>query len=121
MVSIELAFLDDTAQLDAEIVAAGDDTALLKSLSRKRMAMLQGYAQKLIKLGYPQLLDSYLSHFDFEEEPHHEIFPVWIVSGVPSKAGRPLAEAWMLERGKSWNGEIKDLREEVEYAILQGK
>jgi hypothetical protein len=121
MDSIERAFLDDSTRLDAEIAAAGNDPALLKALGRKRMAMLQDYAKKLIELGHPQLFDSYLSHFDFEEEPHYEIFPVWIVSGVPSKAGRPLAEAWMRERGKSWNGEIKDLREEVEDALLQGK
>ncbi len=121
MEAIEREFAEDCIKLDLAVAAAGGDLALLRPLGQKRIAMLRAYAEKLIKLGYPQLLQSYLGHFDFDEEPRYGIFPVWTVSGTPSKAGRPLAQAWMSARGRPWNGRTEELREEIETAILEGK
>ena len=125
MKPVEQRFLEDVATIDAEILkAANSDASIaqLDQLGRRKATLVRDYALKLIELGYPQVCESWASHFYFEDEAKDfQICPLWIVTGVPSKKGRPLAEEWMRSRKIEWDGGVKSLREAVENALLTGE
>src|SRR5258708_857697 len=121
---IDERFLEEVATIDAEIVkAANSDTSIkqLEQFGRRKAHLFRDYALRLIQLGYPQVCESWASAFDFDEEGDLQVCPLWIVTGVPSKRGRPLAEEWMRGRQIEWDGGVKSLREEVENALLKGE
>jgi hypothetical protein len=125
MKPVEQRFLEDVATIDAEILkAANGDASIeqLDQLGRRKANLFRDCALKLIELGYPQVCESWASQFYFEDEGNDlQICPLWIVTGVPSKKGRPLVEEWMRNRQIEWDGGVKSLREEVENALLTGE
>jgi hypothetical protein len=121
---IDQRFLEEVATIDAEIVKAANSNASierLEQLGRRKAHLFRDYALRLIQLGYPQVCESWAGWFDFDEERDLQVCPLWIVTGVPSKRGRPLAEEWMRGRLIKWDGGVKSLREEVENALLKGE
>ena len=65
--------------------------------------------------------DSRTKSLDFKNDLKRPVYPMWIVKGMPSKKGRPIAEQWMLSRKLRWGGRTKTLRHEVENALVLGE
>jgi hypothetical protein len=110
----------ELAELKARLATVSNQSTTHKQLAQRYRTLSREYASLLIETGVPPV-----GAEDFEppglyidEAPH--TYPCWYVNGVPSKAGRPLAETWMRERGLQWDGNAPSLRREVVAALKRG-
>jgi hypothetical protein len=117
----ETRFLDKMEDIDAALCMAINDLKMRSEVVETKTRHLRESAPLLIALGYPQLTESSFTGFDFDRDKRREIYPFWIVTGVPSKRGRPLADKWMKDRGLQWSGDARSLRQEVENALIRGE
>jgi hypothetical protein len=78
------------------------------------------YVRKLIADGVPVLTHTSV-HECQQSDDGHTAYPFWHVQGVPSIQERASAEAWMRSRGLNWSGDAKNLRAEVEQALISGE
>jgi hypothetical protein len=106
-------------RIDAAIAeaSAASDELLCKELRHNRARMAQRFAQALLDSGTEWTDDNPDESYDTQGR---YIVPFYDVTGHPSKAGKPIAEKWMLERNIAWDGSIKSLRSEVVKALIVG-
>lgn len=86
---------------------------------RRDRSRFLAYARGLIDRGVPQLTPK--TAYDYQDDQRYSAFPLWLVGGVPSRSGTPTARAWMHQRSQNWDGDVHDLRNEVERALIAGE
>lgn len=118
MTEIEVRHYEMINELFAELILTlgAEEERILTRIKE----LSHDFAKELIALGSAPITQSQVDEFDFESDTRF-FFPIWWVDGTPSKKGRSIAKAWLLERGVNWKGNVKVLRTEVESALARGE
>jgi hypothetical protein len=103
-------------RLNAKIADAhsSGNEALCKELTLRRTKMNERVARTLLDAGDNWPDDEPEDSYDTKGR---YIVPWFEVTGHPSKKGKPIAEEWMRQRNREWDGSVKSLRREVINAL----
>jgi hypothetical protein len=107
-------------RIDAAIAeaSAASNKLLCHNLRYNRAMMAERIARTLLDFGTEWPDDNSEDSYDTQGR---YVVPFYDVTGYPSKAGKPIAEKWMLERNIAWDGSIRSLRSEVVKALIAGE